>query len=96
MSSDLVGVNSHAVEKALDDINVVHVETAGMGKVDVKVNGKIIKTGQGESPEPTYTPVTPIGNENPKELGWYEKVGDNYVLTNDTTVDALKTYYVKS
>lgn len=46
-------------------------------------------------PEPTYTAVTnPTGN--PKTQGWYEKSGDTYVLTEDTTVQSGKTYYTKS
>ena len=43
----------------------------------------------------TYTPVaSPTGN--PKTQGYYEKVGDSYVLTEDTTVQSGKTYYTKS
>lgn len=42
----------------------------------------------------TYTPVaSPTGN--PSEQGYYEKVGDSYVLTTDTTVQSGKTYYTK-
>lgn len=41
----------------------------------------------------TYEAVTPAGSENPVTEGWYEKDGDNYVLSADTTVDPLKTYY---
>lgn len=42
--------------------------------------------------------VTPAGTENPSEEGWYEyngTYGDDteYVLSEDTTVDAQKTYY---
>lgn len=41
-----------------------------------------------------YTPVeNPTGN--PSEQGWYELVDGEYVLTEDTTVDETKTYYVK-
>nr|DAQ74100.1 MAG TPA: Putative capsid protein [Caudoviricetes sp.] len=46
-------------------------------------------------PQPIYTAVTnPTGN--PKTQGYYEKVGDSYVLTEDTTVQSGKTYYTKS
>ena len=49
------------------------------------------------TPEPTYEPVTPVGTENPHEEGWYERSGEEgsyvYTLTEDTTVDAEKTYY---
>lgn len=44
----------------------------------------------------SYDAVTPAGSENPKEEGWYELVDDNYVLTDDETVDSGKTYYEKT
>ena len=40
-----------------------------------------------------YVTVTPVGTENPFREKWYVKNGDVYVLTTDTTVDPLKTYY---
>lgn len=43
-----------------------------------------------------YTAVTPVGSENPTTEGWYEKSGNTYVLSTDTTVDAQKTYYSKT
>lgn len=43
-----------------------------------------------------YTAVTPVGSENPVTEGWYEKSGNTYVLSADTTVDAQKTYYSKT
>lgn len=45
------------------------------------------------SPSYRYEEVTPVGTENPSEEGWYELVGGDYVLTEDTTVDDSKTYY---
>ena len=43
----------------------------------------------------SYDAVTPVGSENPKTEGWYEQVGtsDEYVLSEDETVDSGKTYY---
>jgi phi13 family phage major tail protein len=50
--------------------------------------------------EYTYTPVTPVGTENPSEEGWYERSGSAgsyvYTLSEDTEVDSEKTYYVRS
>lgn len=43
-----------------------------------------------------YKALTTVGTENPKDLGWYESDGQTpptYTLTNDTTVQAGKTYY---
>lgn len=49
---------------------------------------------QGEDPtEYTYTSVSPVGTENPKEEGWFVLSGNNYILTTDTVVDSNKTYY---
>ena len=39
-----------------------------------------------------FTVESPVGGENPKTLGWYELDGLNYVLSEDETVDPLKTY----
>ncbi len=45
----------------------------------------------------TYDEVTPVGGENPSELGWYESDGEGgYVLSVDTEVDSGKTYYTKN
>ena len=37
--------------------------------------------------------VTPVGTENPKREGWYEKNGSVYNKTTDTTIQVGKTYY---
>jgi len=41
-----------------------------------------------------YSPVTPEGDENPSEEGWYELVGSDYELSEDVTVDSSKTYFI--
>ena len=41
----------------------------------------------------TYDIVIPEGNENPSTEGWYELISEKYVLSEDETVDPLKTYY---
>lgn len=45
--------------------------------------------------EVTYEEVTPEVGDNPVTEGWYELVDNEYVLSEDTTVDAQKTYYEK-
>lgn len=45
-----------------------------------------------------YNAVTPVGDEDPSALGWYESDGlipPTYTLSEDTEVDAGKTYYTK-
>lgn len=43
--------------------------------------------------EYTYTEVTPVGTENPKNEGWYIKNGTEYILALDTTVVADREYF---
>lgn len=42
---------------------------------------------------PTYDTVTPVGDEDPSALHWYEESGGVYSLSVDTEVDSGKTYY---
>lgn len=44
----------------------------------------------------TYTAVSPVGTEDPREEGWYVLVGDEYKPTNDVVVDSNVTYYERS
>lgn len=44
----------------------------------------------------TYTAVTPQGDEDPSEEGWFVLVGDAYRPTTDTAVDSNVTYYERS
>lgn len=76
----------------------VDVTTGNMpGSVVTKgevYENRLAKTGD------AYDAVTPVGTENPKEEGWYERSGSSpnytYTLTTDTTVSDQKTYYAKS
>ena len=43
----------------------------------------------------TYSEVSAIASDNPVTEGWYEKVNNVYVLSQDTTADLTKTYYEK-
>lgn len=43
----------------------------------------------------SYDEVAATVSDNPVSEGWYEKVGTAYVLSEDTTADATKTYYEK-
>lgn len=45
----------------------------------------------------TYDEVTPVGDENPSELGWYVSDGSGgYELTSDTSVQSGTTYYTRA
>lgn len=43
-----------------------------------------------------YTEATPTAKSNPKKEGWYELVGEEYVLSTDTKVVSGKTYYTRT
>lgn len=43
----------------------------------------------------SYNEVSSISSDSPVEEGWYEKVGNTYVLSEDVTADVSKTYYEK-
>ena len=45
-------------------------------------------------PVTPWRTVTPEAGDNPQELGYYEKVGSDYVLSQDTSVVSGKTYYL--
>lgn len=79
---------------------------AGKGQTSVTLSGHVSieaqnvvpmefysADGEGSSVSYTYTEVEPVGTENPSEEGWYILNGDRYYPTQDTTVDANKTYY---
>lgn len=63
---------------------------------DVPMEFYILEKVGDEPTEYTYTSVSPVGTENPKEEGWYVLSGDRYVLTTDVAVDSNKTYYERS
>lgn len=82
---------------------------AGKGQISVELTGHVSINDQNTMPmefysldpedtptEYIYTPVDPIGTENPVEEGWYVLVGDVYRLTSDTVVDENVTYYERT
>lgn len=82
---------------------------AGKGQISVELTGHVSINDQNTMPmefysldpeetptEYIYTPVEPVGTENPKTEGWYVLVGDLYRLTEDTTVDENVTYYERT
>lgn len=76
--------------------------TIDSSKADPTKLAALLEIVEGSDGTPTYTEVTPVGTENPRTEGWYEKieVGSQgayvYQLTTDTTVNNEKTYYNKT
>ena len=83
--------DSNAIGIVYEDVDVSTGNMPGSVVTEgVVYTGRLAVTGV------AYTAVTPTGNENPKEEGWYEKSGNDYVLTTDTTITEGKTYYTAS
>ena len=82
-----------------DDFTTTADFMEGAGKSYKAGTNVAIEWGEETIVTVTYDEVTPVGTENPSEEGWYElqTVGtsEEYVLTEDTTVDSGKTYYEK-
>ena len=80
----------------------------GKGQVTLEITGHVSINAQDvvpmefysvdeeETVEYTYTAVTPVGTENPRNEGWYVLTGDEYKPTNDIAVDSNVTYYERS
>ena len=84
---------SDFVEAGLIRSGMAIVQDASVGADDKDI--KVLTWGQLLAAlNDSYTAVdSPSGN--PKTKGYYEKDGDNYVATNDTSVTEGKTYYKK-
>ena len=65
-------------------------------KVDATKLGTLEDKLYGKDGTVSYSEVTPVGTEDPSEEGWYEKSGDDYFLSEDTTVNNEKTYYERT
>lgn len=61
---------------------------------ELKISGAATNVPAGS--ELVYSAVTPETGANPALSGWYEKTGNEYFLTADTTVTGGKTYYVRT
>ena len=82
-----------------DDFTTTSDFMEGAGKSYKAGTNVAIEWGEETIVTVTYDEVTPVGTEDPSDEGWYElqTVGtsEEYVLTEDTTVDSGKTYYEK-
>lgn len=86
--------DGNAIGITYEDVDVTTGDMAGSVVTQgVVYEDKLAITGE------EYDAVTPVGTENPKAEGWYERSGSAgsyvYTLTTDTTVNDQKTYYEK-
>ena len=72
------------------------IETRLSGMIRRPFAAIILKLASATKGAPHYDEVTPVGTENPKNEGWYEKEGAIYRKSADKTVDETKTYYARS
>lgn len=98
------GTNRRGQVEMFDDFDIDFnqykylIETRLSGMLIKPYSALVLETGASGV---SYTEASPVGTENPKALGWFEKEGDVYRKTADTTVhvdgsgDIDKTYYTR-
>lgn len=88
MGSAYPSNDSNAIGITYEDVDVTNGNMPGSVVTKGEVyEDRLAITGK------TYGTVTPETGDNPSEKGWYEKSGDEYILSTDTTVSEGKTYY---
>ena len=98
----ITGTNRRGEIKFFDDFDIEFnknqflIETRLSGMIRRPFSAMVLKVGTNSKGAPHYDEETPSGNENPRSEGWYEKEGDIYKKTLDTTVNIEKTYYSRS
>ena len=96
------GTNRRGQVEFFDDFDIDFnqykylIETRMSGMLRKPFSAMVVKIATQSKGAPHYDEVTPVGNENPRTQGWYEKEGDVYRKSMDTTVDEHKDYYARS
>lgn len=98
----ITGTNRRGEIKFFDDFDIEFnmnqflIETRLSGMLRKPFSAMVMKVGTQSKGGPHYDEVEPVGSENPRSEGWYEKEGIVYKRTLDTTVNTKKTYYARS
>ena len=98
----ITGTNRRGEIKFFDDFDIEFnknqflIETRLSGMLRKPFSAMVMKVATAQKGAPHYDEETPTGDENPRSEGWYEKEGDIYKKTLDTTVNDKKTYYSRS
>ena len=96
------GTNRRGQVEFFDDFDIDFnqykylIETRLSGMLRKPFSAMVVKIATQSKGAPHYDEVTPVGNENPKTQGWYEKEGEVYRKSMDTTVNEHKDYYARS
>ena len=102
LSDYITGTNRRGEIKFFDDFDIEFnknqflIETRLSGMLRKPYSAIVLKVGTASKGGPHYDEVTPLGSENPRGEGWYEKEGTVYKRTLDTTVNNKKTYFERS
>ena len=102
LSDYITGTNRRGEIKFFDDFDIEFnknqflIETRLSGMLRRPFSAMVMKVGTAQKGGPHYDEVEPVGTENPRSEGWYEKEGDIYKRSLDTTVNNKKTYYARS
>ena len=102
LSDYITGTNRRGEIKFFDDFDIEFnknqflIETRLSGMLRKPYSAIVLKVGTASKGGPHYDEVTPLGSENPRGEGWYEKEGLVYKRTLDTTVNNKKTYFERS
>lgn len=81
--------DGNAVGIAYEDVDVTTGDMPG----SVVTGGVVVYEDRLAITSVSYSAATTADGDNPSEKGWYEKNGDVYVPTTDTSVQSGKTYY---
>lgn len=96
------GTNRRGQVEFFDDFDIDFnqykylIETRLSGMLRKPFSAMVMKIATQSKGAPHYNEVTPVGTESPKGEGWYEKEGDLYRKSMDTTVNSNKDYYARS
>ena len=102
LSDYITGTNRRGEIKFFDDFDIEFnknqflIETRLSGMLRKPYSAIVLKVGTASKGGPHYDEVTPLGSENPRGEGWYEKEGTVYKRTKDTEVNSAKTYFERS
>ena len=98
----ITGTNRRGEIKFFDDFDIEFnknqflIETRLSGMLRRPFSAMVMMVATQSKGGPHYDEAEPVGSENPRGLGWYEKEGDVYKRSLDTTVNSKKTYYTRS
>ena len=98
----ITGTNRRGEIKFFDDFDIEFnknqflIETRLSGMLRKPFAAMVMMVSTQSKGGPHYDETEPVGTENPRGEGWYEKEGDIYKRTLDTAVNNKKTYYARS